>query len=169
MLKKECPWMKFQRFKASDGTKKPIPKREISETWNTGANANYGDYYMWTIDAPRTKDHGKMWRWAAETPEKDDKEWRFRETSRNEFWYIRDAPKAFDEQRVRTATAKHLATGKTYNLKLQLRKKGDEMKMSGGERGCAHSHLRLWKVAAERSQNTLVLEDDVHLNFQRSG
>lgn len=41
--------------------------------------------------------------------------------------------------------------------------------MSGGERGCAHSHLRLWRLAAERTDNTLVLEDDVHLCFDRNG
>jgi len=41
--------------------------------------------------------------------------------------------------------------------------------MSGGERGCAHSHLRLWRVCAERSTPTLVLEDDVHLTFERNG
>merc|ERR1712232_937497 len=38
-----------------------------------------------------------------------------------------------------------------------------------GERGCAHSHLRLWRVAALRAEPTLVLEDDVTLCFDRSG
>ena len=41
--------------------------------------------------------------------------------------------------------------------------------MSGGERGCAHSHRRLWELAAGREQPTLVLEDDVHLTFDRNG
>merc|ERR1712113_1105555 len=45
---------------------------------------------------------------------------------------------------------------------------GQELRMSGGERGCAHSHLRLWRVAADRSEPTLALEDDVQFCFQRS-
>lgn len=48
-------------------------------------------------------------------------------------------------------------------------KPGQMQLMSGGERGCAHSHLRLWRVAAERTDNTLVLEDDAHFLFDRSG
>lgn len=41
--------------------------------------------------------------------------------------------------------------------------------MSGGERGCAHSHLRAWRIAASRQKHTLVLEDDVTFLFERSG
>ena len=46
---------------------------------------------------------------------------------------------------------------------------GETQLMSGGERGCAHSHRRLWELAAGREQPTLVLEDDVHLTFDRNG
>lgn len=168
VLKKETPWLKFERFLASDGTQKPIPKSAISETWNTECNAHYGDYFMWVIDAPRTKDHGKMWRFACETPEPGDKEWRFKEHAKQEFEYIRDAP-FVNSSPARTATAEHVPTGKKTKLKLMLKKEGDTMKMSGGERGCAHSHHRLWGIAASRSSNTLVLEDDVHIKFERNG
>merc|ERR1711988_174645 len=41
--------------------------------------------------------------------------------------------------------------------------------MSGGERGCAHSHLRHWRFAASREEATLVLEDDVYISFDRNG
>ena len=46
---------------------------------------------------------------------------------------------------------------------------GETQLMSAGERGCAHSHRRLWELAAGREQPTLVLEDDVHLTFDRNG
>merc|ERR1719221_1080975 len=73
----------------------------------------------------------------------------------------------------RTATLEKIATGEKFELRLQLARKyanpGQVQRMSGGERGCAHSHLRMWRVAAERPEPTLVLEDDVQLCFNRSG
>jgi len=42
-------------------------------------------------------------------------------------------------------------------------------KFSPGERGCAHSHYRMWKVVAESSGPMLILEDDVQLVFDREG
>jgi GR25 family glycosyltransferase involved in LPS biosynthesis len=44
---------------------------------------------------------------------------------------------------------------------------GVEYKFSPGERGCAHSHYRMWKVVAESKKPMLILEDDVNLNFKR--
>eukprot|EP00746_Dinoflagellata_sp_MGD_P166371 gnl/MRDRNA2_/MRDRNA2_96206_c0_seq1.p1 gnl/MRDRNA2_/MRDRNA2_96206_c0~~gnl/MRDRNA2_/MRDRNA2_96206_c0_seq1.p1 ORF type:complete len:465 (+),score=131.67 gnl/MRDRNA2_/MRDRNA2_96206_c0_seq1:90-1397(+) len=46
---------------------------------------------------------------------------------------------------------------------------GVEYLFSPGERGCAHSHYRIWQKAAESDKPTLVLEDDVKLNFDRTG
>jgi GR25 family glycosyltransferase involved in LPS biosynthesis len=40
---------------------------------------------------------------------------------------------------------------------------------SPGERGCAHSHYRIWQKVAESKIPILVLEDDVKLNFERTG
>lgn len=44
-----------------------------------------------------------------------------------------------------------------------------EYRFSPGERGCAHSHYKIWQKAASSEQPTLVLEDDVKLNFERTG
>jgi hypothetical protein len=41
-------------------------------------------------------------------------------------------------------------------------------KFSPGERGCAHSHRRMWARVAEASAPVLILEDDVQLVFERS-
>lgn len=41
-------------------------------------------------------------------------------------------------------------------------------KFSPGERGCAHSHFRLWQRAAESEHPTLILEDDVQLIYERT-
>jgi hypothetical protein len=46
---------------------------------------------------------------------------------------------------------------------------GVEYLFSAGERGCAHSHYRIWEEAAKLDKPTLVLEDDVKLNFERTG
>jgi len=46
---------------------------------------------------------------------------------------------------------------------------GVEYLFSPGERGCAHSHYRIWQKVAESDKPLLVLEDDVKLNFDRSG
>lgn len=40
---------------------------------------------------------------------------------------------------------------------------------SPGERGCAHSHYRMWKKTVEAGKPLLVLEDDVQLVFKRTG
>jgi len=109
--------------------------------------------------------------WAADAPEEDEN-WSFHEDG-PEFNYVRDAP-TFDDQPLRTGTVTKKATGEKFQVKLVFAQRfldgiGQEQFMSGGERGCAHSHLRLWRMAAERSEPTLVLEDDVHLTFDRNG
>lgn len=45
---------------------------------------------------------------------------------------------------------------------------GQVQRMSGGERGCAHSHRRMWELISERTSPTLVLEDDAQFVFDRS-
>jgi len=45
---------------------------------------------------------------------------------------------------------------------------GVDYAFSPGERGCAHSHYRIWKHVAEAEHPVLVLEDDVQLVFERS-
>lgn len=172
MLRAEVPWLEFEQFKASDGTQKPIPEEEIAMTWSTTRNSHFADYYEWVHDAPGTPEDGKVWRWAAEVPGEDDEEWRFEEEAEEEFSYIHHAP-TFEQDPVRKGTATNLATGEKFPMRLvfaeRCREPGEVQKMSGGERGCAHSHLRLWREAAEREQNTLVLEDDVHVLFDRTG
>jgi len=42
-------------------------------------------------------------------------------------------------------------------------------KLSPGERGCAHSHRRMWVRAAQAEGPTLILEDDVEVVFERTG
>merc|ERR1711920_33226 len=171
MLTKETPWLQFEQFKASDGTKNPIPEEDVAVTWNTSCNAHFGDYFEWVYDAPGHELDGKMWKWAADTEYETD-EYKFKEDAEDEFRYIVDAP-GFAQAPVRTATLEMLKTKETFKLKLQFQQKimdpGETMKMSGGERGCAHSHLRLWREAAQREQPTLALEDDVTLTFDRSG
>jgi len=167
MLKKELPWLIYERFMASDGTKNPIPEDDVAITWNTSRNAYYADYFEWVYDAPGTELDGQTWKWAADAG--TDDEWRFEEHAEQEWSYIDDA----SEDAVRTATLEKIATGETFQLRLQFAQKysnpGQVQRMSGGERGCAHSHLRLWRLAAERSEPTLALEDDVQLCFERSG
>jgi len=46
---------------------------------------------------------------------------------------------------------------------------GVEYEFSPGERGCAHSHYRMWQQVAEAEGPTLILEDDVQLVFERIG
>jgi len=46
---------------------------------------------------------------------------------------------------------------------------GVDYEFSPGERGCAHSHYRMWQRAAEAEGPTLILEDDVQLIFERTG
>jgi len=58
--------------------------------------------------------------------------------------------------------------GKLLHSAESFRNPGVEYLFSPGERGCAHSHYRIWQKAAESDKPTLVLEDDVKLNFARS-
>jgi len=171
MLREQTPWLKFEHFPASDGTQKPIPGDEIAKKWSTARNAHFADYYEWVFDMPGTPEDGQVWRWAAETPGADDEEWRLEEDTEEEWSYIHHAP-TFAQDPVRQATLTKLATGETSRLKLAFAHRymdpGEVQLMSGGERGCAHSHLRLWRIAAERADHTLVLEDDAHLLFDRS-
>lgn len=167
MLKKELPWLEFEQFKASDGSKEPIPETDIAMTWSTSRNAHYADYFEWVYDAPGTPLHGTQWKWACDAD--SDEQWTFKEHSEEEWSYIHDA----NETITRTATIEKRATGEKFTLKLQFAQEyldpGMVQRMSGGERGCAHSHFRLWKVAAEIPEPTLVLEDDAEIVFNRSG
>lgn len=45
---------------------------------------------------------------------------------------------------------------------------GVDYVFSPGERGCAHSHHRMWQRAVKEEGPTLILEDDVQLIFERS-
>eukprot|EP00439_Symbiodinium_sp_Y106_P035547 s2646_g4.t1 len=163
MLKKELPWLSFERFLASDGSKMTIPEEDIAVKWSTSRNALFADYFEWVFE------DGSPWMWAADAPEEDDN-WIFQEDG-PEFSYVRDAP-SFDTQPPREGTVTKKSTGEKFQVRLSFAQRfrdGQEQLMSGGERGCAHSHLRLWRLAAEREQPTLVLEDDVHLTFDRNG
>ncbi|CAE7235363.1 COLGALT1 [Symbiodinium sp. CCMP2456] len=163
MLKKELPWLSFERFLASDGSKMTIPEEDIAVKWSTSRNALFADYFEWVFE------DGSPWMWAADAPEEDD-DWIFHEEG-PEFSYVRDAP-SFDAQPPRKGTVTKKSTGEKFQVRLSFAQRfrdGQEQLMSGGERGCAHSHLRLWRLAAEREQPTLVLEDDVHLTFDRNG
>merc|ERR1719161_789757 len=59
--------------------------------------------------------------------------------------------------------------GKLLYTAKQFEDPGVEYLFSPGERGCAHSHYRIWKEVASADKPTLVLEDDVKLNFERTG
>jgi len=168
MLNKQVPWLSIERFLASDGTKNPIPEADVAITWSTSRNSYFADYYVWV---EVEKDAGKVWKWAADTEAEGDG-YKFSEDAEEEWSYIHHAP-SFDQSPERTATVEDKATGQSRKVTLKFAKEymdpGVVQKMSGGERGCAHSHLRLWRLAAERPENTLVLEDDVHLEFDRNG
>jgi len=167
MLQNETPWLDFEQFKASDGTQNPIPEDEVAATWSTRCNAHFADYYEWVFDAPGTPLDGTQWKWACDAPSEDD-EWRFTEDGDDEWSYIHHA----GESRVRMGTLVKKATDETFKVRLRFAQEylepGKVQRMSGGERGCAHSHLRLWRAAAEREAPTLALEDDVQLVFDRS-
>ncbi|CAJ1345596.1 unnamed protein product [Effrenium voratum] len=164
MLKKQCPWLRFERFLASDGSKMTIPEEEVATKWNTSRNARFADFYEWVFE------DGKPWMWAADAPDEDDT-WKFTEDGES-FSYIRDAP-LFDQKPAPTGTLEKKATGEKFKVTLSFAQRfldpGETQLMSGGERGCAHSHRRMWQLAAAREQPTLVLEDDVHLTFDRNG
>jgi len=71
-----------------------------------------------------------------------------------------------------TATVEKVATAETFRLRKCFAQRYQDpgliQRMSAGERGCAHSHWRLWNIAAGRESPTLVFEDDVQLIFDRS-
>jgi len=174
MLTKETPWLNYERFMASDGTQNPIPEEEVTSVWNTSCNAQFADYFEWVFVAPgKSIDgipiDGTRWKWSCDA--ESDEKWTFAEKKHKggEFSYIHHA---WEKGASRTASVQHLATKETFRLKLQLSPRcldpGMDQHLSGGERGCAHSHLRLWRIAAERAQPTLVLEDDVQMVFDRT-
>merc|ERR1740123_2841873 len=59
--------------------------------------------------------------------------------------------------------------GKVIYTAKQFGSPGVDYKFSPGERGCAHSHYRMWQHAAKAEGPTLILEDDVQLEFKRMG
>lgn len=152
MLKKEAPWLRYSHFSASDGSKMVIPEEEICTTWNTKKKAQYGDYDEWVYDVPGSDLDGQHWHW--KPPVEEDKEW------------------SFEDNEDDTGVALNKLTKETFKVKKvfaeRFRNPGQLQRMSGGERGCAHSHRRLWEIIAKRTEPTLVLEDDVQLCFQRS-
>jgi len=173
MLRKETPWLKFEQFKASDGKVAPIPSDEIAETWSTGKNAHYADYFEWVHDAPGTALDGTQWKWSCDVGGEDDPDWAFEEEGEEEFTYTEHAPRVPLQGLIKRGTAKRKDTGETIKVRLEFARRymtpGELQQMSGGERGCAHSHWRLWELAAGRAGRTLVLEDDVTFSFERSG
>jgi len=60
-------------------------------------------------------------------------------------------------------------TGKLLYSQKEFEDPGVDYKFSPGERGCAHSHYRMWQRVAETYGPTLILEDDVQLIFDRTG
>jgi len=155
MLKKETPWLEVERFSASDGTKMTIPESEVCTSWNTSRNAHYScDYDEWVYDMPGSEIDGTHWRWPKDEPKEEDPE--------------------FSLERVDESGAvlTHKITKESWKMKLvfaeRYKNPGKVLPMSGGERGCAHSHRRLWELAAQRNSPTLVLEDDVQFVFERS-
>lgn len=160
VLKQELPWLVYERLPASDGSKAVIPEDEVATKWNTARNAIYGDYYEWVYDAPGTEIDGSHWKWACDA----DKEDAIFEFKREELE---------DEKPADVGTVKNISTGETWRVRnvfaQRYREPGLVQKMSAGERGCAHSHRRMWALAAKRAAPTLVLEDDCSLVFERSG
>lgn len=63
----------------------------------------------------------------------------------------------------------HDKDGKLLYSEQDFSDPGVEYEFSPGERGCAHSHYRMWQLAAKARGPTLILEDDVQLIFERSG
>jgi len=59
--------------------------------------------------------------------------------------------------------------GKVIYTTEQFGNPGVDYNFSPGERGCAHSHYRMWQHAAKAGGPTLILEDDVQLEFKRTG
>lgn len=46
---------------------------------------------------------------------------------------------------------------------------GVDYEFSPGERGCAHSHYRMWQRVVQEDKPMLILEDDIELVFERNG
>jgi len=154
MLKKETPWLPYERFSASDGSKMEIPESEICTIWNTKFNAEYGDYDEWVFDAPGHELHGTHWKWPDQVGE-EDPEWKFIEGDEDG-----------EGEAEKVSTKEKVKVKKVFAER--FREPGQVQRMSGGERGCAHSHRRLWEVISERTSPTLVLEDDAQFVFDRT-
>jgi len=60
-------------------------------------------------------------------------------------------------------------TGKLLHSEQEFSDPGVNYAFSPGERGCAHSHHRMWQRAATEKGPILILEDDVQLVFERTG
>lgn len=60
------------------------------------------------------------------------------------------------------------ADGKVLHTAEAFSDPGVEYEFSPGERGCAHSHYRMWQQVAGTSAPVLILEDDVQIVFERS-
>merc|ERR1719310_2392747 len=58
--------------------------------------------------------------------------------------------------------------GKLLHSQASFQDPGVEYLFSPGERGCAHSHYRIWEQVVQSDKPMLVLEDDVHLIFERT-
>jgi len=58
--------------------------------------------------------------------------------------------------------------GKVIHKASDFENPGVEYAFSPGERGCAHSHYRIWRQVAEGDVPILIIEDDVQLVFERS-
>jgi len=63
----------------------------------------------------------------------------------------------------------HDKDGKLLYSAKEFEDPGVDYEFSPGERGCAHSHYRMWQRAAAAEGPTLILEDDVQLIFERTG
>jgi len=166
MAQKEIPWLDMERFPASDGSKTEIPEAEVARVWRTNCNAWYGDYSEWTFDAPGSPLDGVQWKWACDA-DTDDKQWKFTDngddTGKLSASWVQLCTLAVPA--MTEAEVTKMCTQDSWNIRKTDKryKDGVQLKMSNGERGCASSHRRLWSVAAERTEPTLVLEDDVKL------
>jgi len=59
--------------------------------------------------------------------------------------------------------------GKVLHTAAEFADPGVDYEFSPGERGCAHSHHRMWQHVAKMDGPLLILEDDVQIEFDRSG
>lgn len=60
--------------------------------------------------------------------------------------------------------------GKTVvHSKTSFQDPGVDQSFLPGERGCAHSHMRLWKLVVESQAPALVLPDDAEIVFEKPG